>query len=429
MPNNLYYRQLFGVNLSSNLDKVLKIHMHLPVSLFIGLRYSQSRKGNAFISFITLFSVAGILLGVMALTIVSSVMNGFEAELKKRILGVIPHIVVHSKEQEQQPTSPWQQQLRQLAPVQDITPFLQTEALVQAPRQLTAVMLQGLQSDHLPVFLERSLAIGRWQTLTEQRYSIMLGRGLAEQLQVHLGQQIRVLLAQGGSYTPLGWMPRQRLFTVAGIIDTGSEVDEHIAITAQDDLARLLPSNERTVGWRVSLQEPFQAPLLSAKLAPLADVAKVEDWRQSHGKLFAAVAMEKAMMWLMLLLIVAVAAFNIVSALVMMVTEKQAEVAILKTQGMTDRSLFLVFAVQGMFNGVIGAALGVIAGIVGSWQINNIISLVGLQVAGGIRLPVLMDISQISTIFACALGLTLLAVLYPAWRAVKINPAEVLRDE
>lgn len=431
MPNSLYYRQQFGVNLSSNPDKVLKIHMHLPVSLFIGLRYSQSRKGNAFISFITLFSIAGILLGVMALTIVSSVMNGFEAELKKRILGVIPHIVVHTAAQQepQQSTPQWQRQLRQLAPVQDITPFLQTEALVQAPKQLTAVMLQGLQSDHLPVFLERSLAIGQWQTLTEQRYSIMLGRGLAEQLQVHLGQQIRVLLAQGGSYTPLGWMPRQRLFTVAGIIDTGAEVDEHLAITAQEDLARLLPSNERTVGWRVSLQEPFQAPILSEKLSQLSDVAKVEDWRQSHGKLFAAVAMEKAMMWLMLLLIVAVAAFNIVSALVMMVTEKQAEVAILKTQGMTDRALFLVFAAQGMFNGVIGAVFGVIAGIVGSWQINNILALVGLQVAGGIRLPVLMDISQISTIFASALGLTLLAVLYPAWRAVKINPAEVLRDE
>lgn len=429
MPNTLYYRQQFGVNLSSNPDKVLKIHMHLPVSLFIGLRYSQSRKGNAFISFITLFSVAGILLGVMALTIVSSVMNGFEAELKKRILGVIPHMVVHTAEQEQ-PTPPqWQQQLRQLAPVQDITPFLQTEALVQAPRQLTAVMLQGLQSDHLPVFLEHSLAIGQWQTLTEQRYSVMLGRGLAEQLQVHLGQQVRVLLAQGGSYTPLGWMPRQRLFTVAGIIDTGSEVDEHIAITAQDDLARLLPSNERAIGWRVSLQEPFQAPLLSTKLAQLADVAKVEDWRQSHGKLFAAVAMEKAMMWLMLLLIVAVAAFNIVSALVMMVTEKQAEVAILKTQGMTDRALFFVFAVQGLFNGVTGAALGVIAGILGSWQLNNIVSFFGLHIAGGIRLPVLMDVSQIATIFASALGLTILAVLYPAWRAVKINPAEVLRDE
>ncbi|MCB5225934.1 lipoprotein-releasing ABC transporter permease subunit [Alishewanella sp. 16-MA] len=399
--------------------------MHLPVSLFIGLRYSQSRKGNAFISFITLFSVAGILLGVMALTIVSSVMNGFEAELKRRILGVVPHLIVEAP----QGDTRWQQRLQQQAKVLDITPFLQTEALVQAPRQLTAVMLQGLTPEQLPQFLRQSLALGDWQTLSEQRYSIMLGRGLAEQLDVHLGQQIRVLLAQGGSHTPLGWMPRQRLFTVAGIIDTGSEVDSVIAITAQEDLMRLLPVAERTPSWRVSLLEPFQAPLLAEQLSADTQIGSVQDWRQSHGKLFAAVAMEKAMMWLMLLLIVAVAAFNIVSALVMMVTEKQAEVAILKTQGMTDRALFFVFAIQGLFNGLLGAVLGVIAGVLVSWQLNALLDLFNFQVAGGIQLPVLMDASQIATIFISAIGLTLLAVLYPAWRAVKINPAEVLRDE
>ncbi|WP_445424924.1 lipoprotein-releasing ABC transporter permease subunit [Alishewanella sp. HL-SH06] len=399
--------------------------MHLPVSLFIGLRYSQSRKGNAFISFITLFSVAGILLGVMALTIVSSVMNGFEAELKRRILGVVPHLIVEAP----QGDTRWQQHLQQQAKVLDITPFLQTEALVQAPRQLTAVMLQGLTPEQLPQFLRQSLALGDWQTLSEQRYSIMLGRGLAEQLDVHLGQQIRVLLAQGGSHTPLGWMPRQRLFTVAGIIDTGSEVDSVIAITAQEDLMRLLPVAERTPSWRVSLLEPFQAPLLAEQLSADTQIGSVQDWRQSHGKLFAAVAMEKAMMWLMLLLIVAVAAFNIVSALVMMVTEKQAEVAILKTQGMTDRALFFVFAIQGLFNGLLGAVLGVIAGVLVSWQLNALLDLFNFQVAGGIQLPVLMDASQIATIFISAIGLTLLAVLYPAWRAVKINPAEVLRDE
>lgn len=399
--------------------------MHLPVSLFIGLRYSQSRKGNAFISFITLFSVAGILLGVMALTIVSSVMNGFEAELKKRILGVIPHLVVQAPADE----NTWRQPLQKNKQVIDITPFLQTEALVQSPRQLTAVLLQGLDPEHVPQFLLESLALGTWQSLAEQRYTVMLGRKLADRLEVYVGQQIRVLLAQGGNYTPLGWMPRQRLFTVAGIIDTGSEVDDALVVTAQADLARLLPVNERTPAWRISLAEPFQAPIIGAALAQNAHITQVVDWRQSHGKLFAAVAMEKAMMWLMLLLIVAVAAFNIVSALVMMVTEKQAEVAILKTQGMTDRALFLMFATQGLFNGVSGAVLGVVAGVLASWQLNTLLAWLGIQVVGGIQLPVLMDFTQIFSIFASAIGLTLLAVLYPAWRAVKINPAEVLRDE
>lgn len=399
--------------------------MHLPVSLYIGLRYSQSRKGNAFISFITLFSVAGILLGVMALTIVSSVMNGFEAELKKRILGVIPHVLVKTG----QPLDSWQPALSRQYPLTDITPLLQTEALVQSPRQLTAVMLQGLDPQALPVFLQQSLLLGDWQSLLSQRYSIMLGRGLAEQLEVSLGQQIRVLLASGGNYTPLGWMPRQRLFTVAGFIDTGSEVDDVLAVTAQGDLQLLLPVNEREPSYRISLQEPFQAPLLAAELSQKPGFISVTDWRDSHGKLFAAVAMEKAMMWLMLLLIVAVAAFNIVSALVMMVTEKQAEVAILKTQGMTDRALFFVFAVQGLFNGILGALLGVILGVLGSWQLNNLLTLLGVQVAGVPELPIVMDVSQIGSIFASALGLTLAAVLYPAWRAVKINPAEILRDE
>ncbi|WP_333606925.1 lipoprotein-releasing ABC transporter permease subunit [Arsukibacterium sp.] len=402
--------------------------MQLPVSLWIGLRYSQSRRGNAFISFITLFSVAGILLGVMALTVVSSVMNGFEAELKKRILGVIPHILVQQAAGQPEP-APWQQWLESQAAVADISPFLQTEALVQSPRQLTAVLLQGLNTEQLPLFMQQSLVVGSWQQFAEVRYGVMLGSALAEQLEVHVGQQLRLMLAQGGSFTPVGWLPRQRLFTVTGILDTGSEVDQLLAVTRLEDLQRLLPESQREVQWRVSVTEPFSAPLLAAALSQQDGVQQVQDWRQTHGKLFAAVAMEKAMMSLMLLLIVAVAAFNIVSALVMMVTEKQAEVAILKTLGMTDRALFNLFAFQGVLNGIIGAALGVLAGLLFSWQLNNLLDFFGWQIAPGIRLPVKFIPLHIVIIFGSAIGLTLLAVLYPAWRAVKINPADILRDE
>ena len=399
--------------------------MQLPVSILLGLRYSQSRKGNAFISFITFFSVAGILLGVMALTLVSSVMNGFEAELKKRILGVIPHVVVQPSAAD----NGWQAALTERDGVQDISPFLQTEALVQAPRQLNAVMLQGINPQQLPQFLEQALVVGSWQNFADTRYGVVLGRGLAEQLEVSRGQQLRFMLAQGGSYTPVGWLPRQRLFEVVGIVDTGSEVDGLLAVTRLDDLARLLPAASREPAWRLSLVEPFSAPLLAERLSENPQLRSVTDWRQSQGKLFAAVAMEKAMMWLMLLLIVAVAAFNIVSALVMMVTEKQAEVAILKTLGMTDRQLFMVFAFQGVVNGMVGALLGVLGGVVLSLQLNEVLNLFGLQLASGIALPVDINPLQIITIFACAVGLTLLAVLYPAWRAVKVNPAEILRDE
>ena len=419
---------MIDATLPSQVGLVLNIRMQLPISLFIGLRYSQSRKGNAFISFITLFSVAGIFLGVLALTIVSSVMNGFEGELKKRILGVVPHIIITSDSQ--YPTD-WQPALLQNKQVLQITPFLQAEALVQAPRQLSGVLMQGVTVEALPEFMRQSLLVGDWQQFAQTRYSVVLGRALAEQLEVSVGDKLRFMLPQAGSYTPMGWVPRQRVFTVAGMLDTGSDVDKLIAVTALEDLRRLLSQQVDTKQWRLTLAEPFAAPQLAAALqqqfanAPLT----VLDWRQSHGKLFDAVAMEKAMMWLMLLLIVAVAAFNIVSALVMMVTDKQAEIAILKTLGMTDRQLFQVFAVQGLSNGVSGALLGLVAGVLLATQLNSLLDFAGLQLAPGVNLPIDIQPSQLGIIFFSAVGLTLAAVWYPARRAVSINPAEILRDE
>lgn len=419
---------MIDATLPSQVGLVLNIRMQLPISLFIGMRYSQSRKGNAFISFISLFSVAGIFLGVLALTVVSSVMNGFEGELKKRILGVIPHIIVSSDGQ--YPTD-WQAALLQNNQVQQITPFLQAEALVQAPRQLTGVLVQGVTIDALPDFMRQSLLVGDWQQFAQTRYSVVLGRELAEQLEVSVGDKLRFMLPQAGSYTPMGWVPRQRVFTVAGMLDTGSDVDKLIVVTALEDLQRLLSQQADTAQWRLTLAEPFAAPQLAAKLQQqFADTGvSVLDWRQSHGKLFDAVAMEKAMMWLMLLLIVAVAAFNIVSALVMMVTDKQAEIAILKTLGMTDRQLFQVFAVQGLSNGVSGALLGLVAGVLVASQLNSLLALAGLQLAPGINLPIDIQPSELGIIFLSAVGLTLAAVWYPAKRAVSINPAEILRDE
>jgi len=393
--------------------------MRFPVTLFIGLRYSQSRKGHAFLSFITLFSVTGIFLGVMALTVVSSVMNGFEAELKKRILGVLPHIVVQGDID----SASLQQQFPQ---VRQISPFLQSEALVQSSRDLTGALLQGVDTTALPPFLAESLQQGDWQSFANARYQVMLGSGLADQLRVRPGQKIRLILPTGGSYTPVGWMPRQRNFEVAGIIETGSEIDRAVVILRLADLQKL--TSEQRQFWRLSLADRFQAVGLTPQIAAVSSVEKATDWRESHGKLFSAVAMEKAMMWLMLLLIVAVATFNIVSALVMMVTEKQREVAILKTQGMTDRQLFMVFAVQGMSHGVTGALFGAVAGVLLSWQLNNLMHLLGIQLVPGLQLPVLLRADDVLLIVLSALLLTALAVIYPAWRAVQVEPAEILRD-
>lgn len=396
--------------------------MRVPVSIFIGLRYSQSRKGNAFLSFITLFSVAGIFLGVLALTVVSSVMNGFEGELKKRILGVIPHLIVHSSDT----TLPARLQ-QQFPAIAQISPFLQSEALIQSSKDLTGAMLQGVDVSALPQFLQQSLQQGDWQDFAASRYQVVIGSALADKLRVQLGQQIRLILPTGGSYTPLGWMPRQRNFTVAGIFDTGSEVDKVVVLLRLQDLQKLTGNNE--TAWRIGLNDAFLAPLLQGDISQLEGVSQVTDWRQSHGKLFSAVAMEKAMMWLMLLLIVAVAAFNIVSALVMMVTEKQREVAILKTQGMTNRQLFYVFAAQGMSHGITGAVTGAVAGVLLTLGLNDLLALLGLQLVPGMALPVILQWTDVLLIMLSAVLLTALAVIYPAWRAVQVEPAAVLRDE
>ncbi|MFC4656610.1 lipoprotein-releasing ABC transporter permease subunit [Rheinheimera marina] len=399
-------------------------NLSLPLFARIGLRYSQSRRGRGFLSFITLFSVTGIFLGVLALTVVSSVMNGFEASLKQRVLGVIPHLLVSTEQPELAADLP-----KEFDQITQVTPHLQLEALAQSPGELTPLLLQGIEPAAIPEFLQQSLLVGDWQQLADKPYSVMLGVGLADQLKVGPGQQIRLILAQGGSFTPMGWMPRQRLFNVAGLVSTGSELDNSVALVHLPDLKKLSAGQQQSSQWRVTLQEPFDAPALEPLVASVPGVTAVTDWRDSHGKLFAAVAMEKSMMWLMLLLIIAVAAFNIVSALAMMVTEKQREVAILKTQGMTDSQLFMVFAVQGMNNGLLGTLTGAVAGVLLTWQLNTLLSVLGIQVIAGVALPTDIQPLQILTIVLAALGLTALAVIYPAWRAVRVQPAEVLRDE
>jgi lipoprotein-releasing system permease protein len=403
--------------------------MQLPIALKIGLRYSRSRKGQGFLSFITMFSITGIFLGVMALTIVTSVMNGFESKLKDSILGVVPHVVVRSNT----PPATLMPELRALPTVQHVSPYLHAEALLQAGKHMHAAQLQAVTADGIPTFLKQSLVMGEWSTLFDQRYHVLLGTALADQLNVGVGEQVRLILPAGGTFSPLGWMPRQRQFTVAGLLDTGSAVDQLLAVVAYQDLMKFLPKNKTQPAlgdaYRIQVQDAFQMQPLRQALATRSDIDALEDWRDVHGKYFAAVAMEKTMMWLMLLLIVAVAAFNIVSALVMMVTEKQREVAILKTQGMRDSQLFAVFAIQGMSHGVIGALSGVVVGVLLCWQLNPLLAALGLQLVPGMDLPVQMQPLQIMLILTSALFLTALAVIYPAWRAVRVDPATILRDE
>ncbi|MBE1301612.1 MAG: lipoprotein-releasing ABC transporter permease subunit [Alteromonadaceae bacterium] len=398
--------------------------MTLPASLLIGLRYSKSRKANQFIAFINMFSIAGIALGLMALIITTSVMNGFESQLKQRILGLTPHFVVDT---EQLPKS-----LNLSEFINKSSAFVEAEAVLQSANGLKPLYLQGIDAnDDAHALISQNMRVGELSSLQPKGYNIVIGRALAVNLDVTLGDKVRVILAGTSVYTPMGRMPAQRKFTVVGIYDLASELDDKVALVNINDLARLQRKKTNEIRQtRLFLNDPFQFPQVRASL----EQAKLEyyDWRERQGALFDAVKMEKNMMVVMLLLIIAVAAFNIVSALVMVVNEKQGDIAILRTQGMAQRNIMFVFMINGLLNGVKGAVIGVALGLLVTSQINPVMKFLNLPIVQFLpdgSLPIVIDAWQISSIVMLTLLLSFIASLYPAWRALKIEPANALRYE
>lgn len=424
--------------------------MNLPISLQIGLRYSKAAKDGKFISFISFFSMAGIALGVLALILVMSVMDGFEGILKQRILGAVPHVIIQEKpsasvnnpsalKQESALTVEQFNSLTENAPfssqVIQVLPLVQSVTIMQLPSDLKGVMAQGISdNDSVPVGVVDHLSLGDWSEFLNFKYGVVVGQYLAMEYGLGVGDKVRLMISGTSHYTPIGRMPSQRTFTIVGMFQTESEIDEQLIFVRSQDLNRLMKKTpSHNAGIRLVLNDAFLANDIAKQLAEYypPEKYKIVNWHNTHGKLFDAVKMEKTMMWFMLSLIICVAAFNIVSALVMMVTKKQNEVAILKTLGMKQTTISNIFIVQGAYNGILGALAGGALGAFLTINLNGFMNATGLNFLGvaGVGLPIEFSWMKLFYIVSLAIVLALLASIYPAKKAAQLMPADVLRYE
>ncbi|MCW8090613.1 lipoprotein-releasing ABC transporter permease subunit [Alteromonas sp. ASW11-130] len=394
---------------------------------FIALRYSTSGKHKSFVAFINRFSVAGIALGVMALIVVVSVMNGFEGQLKDRVLGIAPHIVVKASDASEQSN------LSSLPGVIRVMDFIESEGVIQSRSGLRGVQLQGID----PLIMQQhsivqsKMLVGQFNQLTPGSYHVVIGRALAVQLDLHIGDRLRLLVAGASIYTPFGRMPGQRLVTVSGIYDVGSQLDDKAIFLHARDLQKLLRiAPSAALDRRLFLEDAFEYEHVVKTLDSMQ--LESENWRSRQGPLFDAVKMEKNMMFMMLLLIIAVAAFNIVSSLVMVVTEKQGDIAILRTQGMARNQIMRIFILNGVFNGMKGALIGGLLGILASTQLNSLLVLMNVPIAfadNGQGIPIDLRWMQIGLVMLFSLLLCVVASLYPAFKAMSVQPASALQNE
>ncbi len=399
--------------------------MYQPVALFIGLRYMRGRASDRFGRFVSWLSAIGITLGVLALVTVLSVMNGFEKQLEGNILGLMPQALVTSDSGSINPQQTPASGLG-LQGVSRIAPLTTADVVLQSARSVAVGVMLGIKPDEQDPLLPY-LVNGSASQLQPGSYRVILGEQLASQLGVHTGDTLRLMVPSVSQFTPIGRVPSERIFTVAGTYAADSEVDSYQILVNQQDASRIMhyPAGNIT-GWRLWLDHPLDVDSLSHQ--SLAPGLQWKDWRERKGDLFQAVRMEKNMMGLLLSLIVAVAAFNIVTSLGLLIMEKQGEVAILQTQGLTRGQIMSVFMVQGASAGIAGALLGTLGGVLLASQLNHLLPVLGLFLDGA-ALPVDINPMQVVAIAVIAMIVALLATLYPSWRAAAVQPAEALRYE
>ncbi|SFN07181.1 lipoprotein-releasing ABC transporter permease subunit [Dokdonella immobilis] len=413
--------------------------MFRPLEFFIGLRYTRAKRRNHFISFISLVSILGIAVGVTALITVISVMNGFDQELKSRILGMVAHATVEGIDES---VHGWQQAIERVETnphVLGAAPYVEREAMLQGGR-VSGAIIRGVLPDYEPKVseIDRKMKEGKLDDLVAGGFRIVLGSELAMKLGVGVGDFVTVITPEV-STSPVGVQPRFKRFKVSGIFEVGmQEYDGAMAVVHMQD-AETLYRLDGPSGIRLRLDDMFLAYSVARDLSgQLGQSYMVSDWMQGHSNFFKAIAMEKKVMFLILSLIVAVAAFNLVSTLVMLVTDKQADIAILRTLGQSPRSIMGVFMVQGVLVGTLGIFLGVGFGVLLSLNLTAIVrwiehtfgvAFLSADVYYISELPSDLQWSDVSWITLTAFLFCILATLYPAWRAARIDPAAALRYE
>lgn len=416
--------------------------MFRPAAFFIGLRYTRAKRRNRFISFVAATSMFGIALGVMVLITVLSVMNGFDRQIKERVFGMANQMSVSTVTGVLPNWQTLAQQVHDYPGIVASSPYVQGQAMLLHIGLTHPVLVQGIlpsQEKNISQ-LSQKMVVGKLTDLKPHQFGIVLGQELAESLGLTVGQHVTVLIPQF-TVNPLEVAPRFRQFTVVGIfqIGNGFGFDSQLAFIDLQDAQALYQLGSTVTGLQLKITDLYNAPTMAKALQKhLAGPYTVSNWTERYGALFSAIAMEKTMMFVILILIIAVAAFNLVSSLVMMVTDKQADIAILRTLGATPRTILTIFIVQGSVIGIIGTLAGLLSGVLLATHVTELVNwlqqILGVQfLASNVYyvnyLPSHLSWLDVLRVCIIALSMSLLATLYPAWRAAKIQPAEALRYE